>query len=154
MKSLLIIVFLILTLSAESSTFDVKRMRELFELVDKDEKYYLELDQLTKDATHHQPIAFGYRALYYFMRAKYLYWPNQKLAAFNTGKKIMEAIITLNPKEPELRLIRYSVQYNLPSMLSYRANLSVDKKILVAAQNSKKYRSIQYLLNGVLTLYP
>ncbi|MDX1350392.1 MAG: hypothetical protein R3279_09100 [Putridiphycobacter sp.] len=133
---------------------DIDRMRELFELVDKDEKYYIELDKLTKHTTYRQPIPFGYRALYYFMRAKYLYWPNQKLAAFNTGKKIMEAIITLNPNEPELRLIRYSVQYNLPSVLSYNQNVTDDKKILQLALKDKKYNNIHYLINGVLTLYP
>jgi hypothetical protein len=151
-----LIIFTLLFLSSFKivAAADIDRMRELFELVDKDEKYYLELDKLTKQTTYRQPIPFGYRALYYFMRAKYLYWPNQKLAAFNTGKKIMEAIITLNPNEPELRLIRYSVQYNVPSVLSYNQNISADKKILKAALKNEKYNNIHYLINGVLTLYP
>ena len=154
MKQVFLILFALSLVTVKANQFDIQRMRELFELVDKDEKYYLELDNLTKKATHHQPIAFGYRALYYFMRAKYLYWPNQKLAAFNTGKKIMEAIITLNPKEPELRLIRYSVQYNVPGVLGYSDNLKVDKTVLNKAKGNTKYKPIHYLINGVLSLYP
>lgn len=154
MKLNFIIILLFSSLSFASVANDVQRMRELFELVDKDEKYYNELDKLTKNTTHHQPIPFGYRALYYFMRAKYLYWPNQKLAAFNTGKKIMEAIITLNPKEPELRLIRYSVQYNVPGILSYNQNLSEDKQVISSALKNPNYQHLHYLINGVLTLYP
>lgn len=154
MTKFLILSLFITLFSATIQAQSVERMRELFSLVDDDEKYYLELDKLTKETTHHQPIPFGYRALYYFMRAKYVTWPNQKMAAFNTGKKIMEAIIILNPKEPELRLIRYSVQYNVPGILGYSSNLAEDKKILQAAQKNSKYKPIHYLINGVLTRYP
>ncbi|MFK8036753.1 MAG: hypothetical protein AB8B74_00560 [Crocinitomicaceae bacterium] len=137
-----------------SADFDIKRMRELLELVDENEKSYLELEKLTEGSTHHQPIAFGYRGLYYFMKAKYVSWPNQKLAAFNIGKQIIEALITLNPKEPELRLIRYCIQYHAPAILGYNSNLKSDKKVMHDAQNKSEYKAIHYLLNGVLTLYP
>lgn len=150
----LLIVFLSINFSVNAIQFNVDRMRELFELVNADEKYYVELDQLTKETTHHQPIPFAYRGLYYFMRAKYLYWPNQKLAAFNTGKKIMEALVILNPNEPEIRLIRYSVQYNVPGILGYSSNLPADKKVLESAAKNSKYKPIHYLINGVLSLYP
>ena len=154
MKLIIIIAFLGFSFSTNATTFDLKRMRELFELVDKNEKYNHELDRLTKESTHHQPIAFAYRGLYYFMRAKYLFWPNQKMAAFNTGKQIIEALVILNPMEPEIRLIRYSVQYNVPSILGYSSDLAADRTIIKAAKSNSKYKSIHYLINGVLTLYP
>ncbi len=154
MKKVIVFLGLLICVNVIAASADIKRMRELFELVDKDEKYYNELDRLTKDATHHNPLPFAYRGLYYFMRAKYLYWPNQKLSSFNIGKKIMEAIIILNPKEPELRLIRYSVQYNVPTILGYSSNLKEDRKILKAAKSNPRYKDIHYLINGVLTLYP
>ncbi|MFK8045628.1 MAG: hypothetical protein AB8B72_09035 [Crocinitomicaceae bacterium] len=153
MKLATIIAFCLSVTFAHSANFDIKRMRELFQLVDKDEKYYNELDELTKESTHHQPIAFGYRALYYFMKAKYVMWPNQKMAAFNMGKKMIEALVTLNPKEPELRIIRYSVQYNVPSILGYSSNLVEDKKVMQSALKVSKFKPIHYLITGVLNLY-
>jgi len=153
MKLIAIVAFCLSVSVAHSADFDIKRMRELFQLVDKDEKYYNELDKLTAESTHHQPIAFGYRALYYFMKAKYVTWPNQKMAAFNMGKKIIEALIILNPKEPELRIIRYSVQYNVPGFLGYSSSLAEDKKVMKAALGVSKYSPIHYLIFGVLTLY-
>ncbi|MFD1553715.1 hypothetical protein DNU06_10020 [Putridiphycobacter roseus] len=133
---------------------EVMECRELFTLVDQGENYNIELDKLTANATYKTPILFGYRALYYFMCAKYAFWPTDKYANFKMGKKYIDLIIQLNPNEPELRIIRYSVQSNVPAFLEYKSNLEADRNKLKSAYINSNHTPIHALIEGVLKLYP
>ena len=136
------------------SPTELVEMRDLFTKVDDAEKYNVQLWALTKSATLNTPIAFGYKALYYFMNAKYVFWPNEKLNNFSKGKTRLESAIERYPLEAELRLIRYSVQYNAPAFLDYKQNLEEDKRILKQAVFKSRYKPIRGLIKGVLELYP
>ncbi len=154
MKGLFVFLALVLTINSWSVASDLDKMRDLFSKVDEAESYNIELYQITKSATQSQPIAYGYQALYYFMNAKYTFWPGDKFANFAKGKDRIEAIIKRYPNEAELRLIRYSVQYNVPSLLNYSQDLSEDRKILQRAAFMSKYASIRHIIQGVLKRYP
>ncbi len=137
-----------------SSMPEISKMRDLFSKVDQDEKYNTQLGNITKNATLKSPVAYGYKALYYFMNSKYAFWPDTKLSNFNKGKTYLESAIKLSPNNAELRLIRYSVQYNVPSLLGYNKQLNEDRKILKLALYQSKYAEIKLLIGGVLKKYP
>jgi len=154
MKFILYISVLFISYQSIGNSQATSKMRDLFTKVDQDEKYNTQLKNLTDSATEKTPIAYGYKALYYFMNAKYVFWPTDKLSNFSTGKSYLEQVIKLYPNEAELRLIRYSVQYNVPSLLNYSHNMEEDKKILQRAAFHSKYEDIRALINGVLNKYP
>ncbi len=133
---------------------NINECRRLFTLVDQGAYFNTKLGRLTENATYKTPILFGYRALYYFMNSKYEFWPTEKFANFKMGKKYIDLIIQLNPEEAELRLIRYSVQTNVPSFLDYKMNILEDKAKLEKASTDSKFASIHSLINGVLKQYP
>ena len=154
MKFILIICIVMASAFGFSSGQNVSKMRDLFTKVDKDEKFNLELQKITQYATTNTPIAYGYKALYYFMNAKYEFWPTDKLENFAQGKNRLESVIQLYPNEPELRLIRYSVQYNVPSLLNYKDRLEEDRTVLKRAVLNSKYKNISTLIQSVLNKYP
>lgn len=155
MKQLILFLFFIGSLnSSYSMSTPMDEIRDLYTKVDEGEEYNDRLIELTASATLKTPVLYGYKALSYFMMAKYAFWFTVKLKHFNTGKEKLERIIKLYPYEPELRLIRYSIQYNLPSILDYRSDLKKDKIIMKSALKSQNYKFLHYFINGVLELYP
>ncbi|WP_341227191.1 hypothetical protein [uncultured Arcticibacterium sp.] len=63
-------------------------------------------------------------------QAEHAFSPIRKLSIFNDSKDKLEKLISKNPENIHLRYIRYLVQSNAPSFLSYNDNLEVDRKML------------------------
>ncbi|GAA4165331.1 hypothetical protein GCM10022217_37360 [Chryseobacterium ginsenosidimutans] len=79
----------------------------------------------------------GYKAAAQIMGAK-IATKNRK-ALVKTGATSLEAIIKSNPNNAELRVIRMSVQENIPKIVGYRGSLKDDKAFLLnnyAKQNT------------------
>lgn len=53
--------------------------------------------------------------------------PVSKLRAFNQGKEQIERAIKQDPRNPELRFIRLSIQQNAPFFLGYRSKIEEDR---------------------------
>jgi hypothetical protein len=58
--------------------------------------------------------------------------PKEKLASFKSGQKILESVITANPKNVEYRFLRLIVQENAPKVLKYNAKIKEDAKLIKA----------------------
>ena len=63
--------------------------------------------------------------------ARFYFNPVNKLSAFNEGKNKIENSVKSEPKNIEIRYIRFSIQSNVPSLLGYSLNLEEDKKLLI-----------------------
>lgn len=64
---------------------------------------------------------------------------NNRKALVKSGATNLEAVIKSNPNNAELRLIRMSVQENIPKIVGYRGSLKDDKVFLInnySKQNS------------------
>jgi hypothetical protein len=57
--------------------------------------------------------------------------PIAKLRRFREGRILIEEAITKDPKHPEIRLLRLSVQSNTPSFLNYASEIESDRRILL-----------------------
>lgn len=77
-----------------------------------------------------QPLLAGYKACATMVMAKYTINPFSRFNYFKTGKKLLEGSIAADPKNIELRFMRYSVQTNAPSFLNYTQNVADDKLFL------------------------
>lgn len=71
----------------------------------------------------------GYKAAAKIMEAK-ISKKNRK-ALVKTGATNLESIIKSNPNNIELRLIRLSVQENIPKIVGYRGSIKDDKAFLI-----------------------
>ncbi len=79
----------------------------------------------------------GYKAAAQIMEAKIS--KNNRKALVKSGATNLEAVIKSNPNNAELRLIRMSVQENIPKIVGYRGSLKDDKVFLInnySKQNS------------------
>lgn len=71
----------------------------------------------------------GYKAAAKIMEAKIT--KNNRKALVKSGATSLEAIIKSNPNNAELRVIRMSVQENIPKIVGYRGSLKDDKVFLL-----------------------
>ncbi|MFC7347452.1 hypothetical protein ACFQO9_12055 [Chryseobacterium zhengzhouense] len=82
-------------------------------------------------------IVQGYKAAAKIMEAKIT--KNNRKALVKSGATSLEAIIKSNPNNAELRVIRMSVQENIPKIVGYNKNLKEDKTFILnnySKQNS------------------
>ncbi|WEK68543.1 MAG: hypothetical protein P0Y62_11845 [Candidatus Chryseobacterium colombiense] len=71
----------------------------------------------------------GYKAAAHIMEAKIT--KNNRKTLVKSGATSLEAIIKSNPNNVELRVIRMSVQENIPKIVGYRGSLKDDKAFLL-----------------------
>ena len=74
-------------------------------------------------------VTTGYKAAAKIMEAKVT--KGNRKALVKSGATSLEAIIKSNPNNAELRLIRMSVQENIPKIVGYRGSLKDDKTFLL-----------------------
>lgn len=74
-------------------------------------------------------VTVGYKAAAKIMEAK-IAKSNRKVLV-KTGATSLESVIKSNPNNAELRLIRMSVQENIPKIVGYRGSLKDDKAFLL-----------------------
>lgn len=74
-------------------------------------------------------VTVGYKAAAKIMEAKIA--KSNRKALVKTGATSLESVIKSNPNNAELRLIRMSVQENIPKIVGYRGSLKDDKAFLL-----------------------
>lgn len=84
------------------------------------------------------PIEMAYEGASRMVRAKHVFFPHDKLSTFQKGKILLEEAVKKEPKSIEIRYLRFSIQLGSPSFLSYRQNLTEDRKYLI-----EHYKEIQ-----------
>lgn len=80
-------------------------------------------------------VTMGYKAAAQIMEAKIA--KNNRKNLVKTGATSLESIIKSNPNNIELRLIRMSVQENIPKIVSYNKNLKEDKALIISNYNKQ-----------------
>ncbi|ANF50989.1 hypothetical protein A0O34_10875 [Chryseobacterium glaciei] len=75
-------------------------------------------------------VTIGYKAAAKIMEAKIV--KQNRKALVKAGAVNLESIIKSNPNNIELRLIRLSVQENIPKIVGYRGGLKDDKAFILS----------------------
>lgn len=91
------------------------------------QKFYEELKEVKKND---KAILVGYKAASIILKSKYTKGIKNKKILFKKGKNILENKIKEYPKNIELRLIRLSIQENVPKILKYKKNIIEDKNFI------------------------
>lgn len=92
---------------------------------------------LAENSSANDAVSLGYKAAAKIMEAKISKKDRKSLV--KNGATNLESIIKNNPSNIELRVIRMSVQENIPKIVGYSSSLKTDKKFILdnyAKQNA------------------
>jgi hypothetical protein len=105
------------------------------------------LDQLTAGIdTGQSPILIGYKGANEMFQAKYASNLIAKLNRFNKGKSLLQMAIIHDTTNLETRFLRFSIQYNVPSFLNYKEELTADKRFLIANTSHSKDQELKQMI--------
>lgn len=87
--------------------------------------------ELTEKKNGSDPTTSAYKAAAKVLEAKVTTEKNKRKSFVKSGATSLESIIKSNPNNAELRVIRMSVQENIPKIVGYNKNLKEDKTFLI-----------------------
>lgn len=98
---------------------------------------------MAEKATGSDPAILGYKAAAKIMEAKVT--GKDRKALVKAGATALESTIKSNPSNIELRLIRLSIQENIPKIVGYRGSLKEDKAYLLAQYGKQNAAMKNYI---------
>ncbi len=78
-----------------------------------------------------EPLRLAYQAAGKALEARETWLPWEKLACFKESMQLFAQAIAQNPIQIEVRFLRYTIQYNTPSLLGMSTDMAEDKKIIL-----------------------
>ena len=100
---------------------------------------------LADKKTSSDPIISAYKAAAKILEAKITTEKNKRKSFVKTGANNLESIIKSNPNNAELRVIRMSVQENIPKIVGYNKNLKEDKIFLISNYSKQNAELKSYI---------
>ena len=126
---LILSIFASLFLFFQSS--DLESLRNSYSKANLSTQNTKDFIQLADKKTSSDPVILAYKSAAKIMEAKVTTEKNKRKTFVKTGATSLESIIKNNPANTELRLIRMSVQENIPKIVGYSKNLKEDKTFIL-----------------------
>lgn len=76
-------------------------------------------------------VLLAYKGASMAMKSKFKKKISEKISTLKEGAKLIESGIAAEPNNIEIRMIRLSIQENLPSITKYKKNIGEDKAFLL-----------------------
>lgn len=124
---LILLFFTAFILNFQSSTLE--KIRSSFPTASATKQSAATFAALTKNADS-DAASQGYKAAAKMIQAKFE-TGNSRKTLMTDGIKNLEALIAKNSSNTELRLIRLSIQENLPKIVGYNKNIQDDKALII-----------------------
>ncbi|KFC24732.1 hypothetical protein [Chryseobacterium sp. FH1] len=86
---------------------------------------------LAEKKSSNDPVISAYKSASKILEAKVTTEKNKRKSFVKSGATTLESLIASNPNNAELRVIRMSVQENIPKIVGYHKNLKEDKTFLI-----------------------
>ena len=128
-KKLSFILFLLPLLPAYSQP-DINQLRTGFFTLAKDSCAVKALFESIKSETYTSPVIQAYAGATEAASAQCIKGAFKKLEYFSRGKKNLEAAKNQDPKNAEIRFVRFATQCNAPNFLEYD-NINEDKTLIL-----------------------
>lgn len=141
----ILIFFLMLSSHVSAQELNLLKIRKEYSLAVKDEEICennLNILRAKAKATTDK----GYLAVYEMVYAKHMGNPLRKIGQFKKGKNLLEGLIKQEPRNVELRFIRWSVQTHAPSILNYSDNIKDDKSFIIDHLYSIQHRDVKEII--------
>ena len=126
-----------LIIPCQSQSFNIHEIRDAYLSASYNMKgcYYLQ-NLLNKYENNQEPVISGYKIANNLFKSKHYKNPVKKYYLFKNSSSKLDSLIQKNPELIEIRLLRYLVQYNAPSILGYNNNMDIDYKLIINSINS------------------
>lgn len=138
MKLLLCILFSIITQS-------FSEVREQYYAASKTrqdaEKFYASMSKYDKD----NKTLLAYKGAALALKSKFTSDKKAKKALFTEGVTLLESMVKADGNNPEIRLIRLSIQENTPKFLKYKGNIEEDKKVILSTFDKQSKELKEYI---------
>lgn len=83
----------------------------------------------------------GYIGTLQALRAKHAWNPYYKVSYLDQASKTLDKAVKLDPRNIEIRFLRYTVEYFVPPFLGYSKHVAEDRKILIQEISNKNFNS-------------
>jgi len=123
---LLIILFVTVFVFAETPL--IEEVRGKFPYIENEEETDSYIEKLEEEKG---ALAEGYLAAMYFFKSRFVGFPTTKYKYFKKGKSMLDTAISSEPKNVELRYIRYIFQHQIPNFLGYDSNKEEDFEVII-----------------------
>ena len=113
-------------------TSDLDALRNAYSKANSSNESAKNFIQVADSNSSSDPLSKGYKAAAKILEAKVTTEKNKRKSFVKSGATDLEAVIKSNPNNVELRLIRMSVQENIPKIVGYSKNLKEDKTYILS----------------------
>lgn len=129
---------LLYTLLISLSSADISSLnsaRSYYRNSENNKEIAVKLENISKNKT--EPIFTAYYGVSQCILASFKFNPYTKLNMLNEGLNIMNKAVTKDSTDIEIRMIRLSVESNIPSFISFKSHIAKDKAYIKKHFDSK-----------------
>jgi len=130
---------------------DLAAIRKLYPTVTKSEAnakdFTVKLANISNDD---DKILVAYKAASVLVDSKFEKKLGEKINRFKEGAKLLESTIKSDPDNIEIRMIRLSIQENVPGITGYKKNIKEDKNFITEHYSAQNNALKEYLKNFIL----
>jgi hypothetical protein len=112
-------------------TSDLEALRNSYAKANQSKENTQSFIDLAEKKSSSDPVISAYKAAAQIMEAKITTEKGKRKSFVKTGATSLESIIKSNPNNIELRVIRLSVQENIPKIVGYHSSLKDDKTFIL-----------------------
>jgi aspartyl-tRNA synthetase len=147
MKLLFSILFSLFTLV----NFDISEIRKLYPNVASSEVNAKDFAAKLADVSNDDTKALvAYKGASITISSKYIKKISEKIKIFKEGVKLLEYAVANEPNNIEIRLIRLSVQENVPKIIGYNKNKKEDVAFILAHYKEQTKPLATYIKSFIL----
>ena len=134
-----------------AGTPDLSSIRKIYPDVAKSEANAKDFtEKLSGISNNDDKILVAYKAASILVDSKFQNIVGSKISRFKEGAKLLEATLKSDPNNIEIRMIRLSIQEDVPGITGYRKNIKEDKKFITDHYAEQSGVLKEYLKNFVL----
>ena len=134
-----------------AGTPDLASIRKMYSDVAKSETNAKEfVEKLSGVSNNDDKILVAYKAASILVDSKFQNIVGSKISRFKEGAKLLEATLKSDPNNIEIRMIRLSIQEDVPAITGYKKNIKEDKKFITTYYAAQSGALKEYLKEFVL----
>lgn len=88
-----------------------------------------------------QPLLTAYKGASLCMMAEQVMNPYSKWSYFQEGRDLIERAVKADPRDAEVRYIRFVIQWNTPDFIGYHDDMTADRRLIEAAIQKASHKS-------------
>ncbi len=123
---------------------DLESVRERYSTANQSKQNAESFAKMVEKTSSSDIVFKGYKAASEIVSAKFLKGNDRKTTISN-GIKSLENNINANPDNTELRLIRLSIQENLPKIIKYNTKINEDKNFILKNYEKQNNSTKNYI---------